>query len=179
MQDAILIALLSWKTKSINCDAIYNILTSWMTLILAYRYNYLFKQQNMQMKAKHTTEWLDLAKDYSLAGLFERLYSACYWRRSVHSVTSNWHNRQHLTRWITRHWSPSMPKTVLARSTRVATFDWLRSFVTERSQFTAVGTERSETVVCLSGVPKGSVLGPIGPIVRHVCIACWRPHRPA
>ena len=105
MQDAILIALLSWKTKSINCDAIYNILTSWMTLILAYRYNYLFKQQNMQMKAKHTTEWLDLAKDYSLAGLFERLYSACYWRRSVHSVTSNWHNRQHLTRWITRHWS--------------------------------------------------------------------------
>jgi len=73
MQDAILIALLSWKTKSINCDAIYNILASWMTLILVYRYTYLFKQQNMQMKAKHTTEWLDLAKDYSLADLFERL----------------------------------------------------------------------------------------------------------
>jgi len=42
-----------------------------------------------------------------------------------------------------------------------ATLDWLRSFVTERSQFIAVGTERSETVACLSGVPKGSVLGPI------------------
>jgi len=42
-----------------------------------------------------------------------------------------------------------------------ATLDWLRSFVTERSQFIAVGTERSETVACLSGVPQGSVLGPI------------------
>ena len=28
-------------------------------------------------------------------------------------------------------------------------------------QFIAVGTERSETVACLSGVPQGSVLGPI------------------
>ena len=42
-----------------------------------------------------------------------------------------------------------------------ATLDWLRSFVTERSQFIAVGTERSETVACLSGMPQGSVLGPI------------------
>ena len=42
-----------------------------------------------------------------------------------------------------------------------ATLDWLRSFITERSQFIAVGTERSETVACLSGVPQGSVLGPI------------------
>ena len=34
------------------------------------------------------------------------------------------------------------------------TFDWLRSFVTERSQFIAVGTERSEIIAsfaCLSG----------------------------
>ena len=42
-----------------------------------------------------------------------------------------------------------------------ANLDWLKSFVTERSQFIAVGTERSETVACLSGVPQGSVLGPI------------------
>ena len=42
-----------------------------------------------------------------------------------------------------------------------ATLHWLRSFVTERSQFIVVGTERSETVACLLGVPQGSVLGPI------------------
>jgi len=42
-----------------------------------------------------------------------------------------------------------------------ATLDWLTSFVTELSQFVAVSTERSETVACLSGVPQGSVLGPI------------------
>jgi len=40
-----------------------------------------------------------------------------------------------------------------------ATLDWLRSFVTESSQFIVVGTGRSETVACLSGVPQGSVFG--------------------
>ena len=40
--------------------------------------------------------------------------------------------------------------------------DWMRSFVTSRAQFIAVGSERSDTVVaCSSGVPQGSVLGPI------------------
>ena len=39
------------------------------------------------------------------------------------------------------------------------TLDWLRSFVTERSQFIVVGTGRSETVACVSGVPQGSVFG--------------------
>ena len=53
-----------------------------------------------------------------------------------------------------------------------ATLDWLRSFVTERSQFIAVGTERSETVACLSGVPQ-LWLCPWPDIVLHVCIACW------
>jgi len=39
--------------------------------------------------------------------------------------------------------------------------DWMRSFVTGRAQFIAVGSERSDTDACSSGVPQGSVLGPI------------------
>lgn len=39
--------------------------------------------------------------------------------------------------------------------------DWLRSFVTDRAQYVAVGTERSEVNVCNSGVPQGSILGPL------------------
>jgi len=37
---------------------------------------------------------------------------------------------------------------------------WLRSFVTGRMQYVAVGTERSPPANCTSGVPQGSVLGP-------------------
>jgi len=37
--------------------------------------------------------------------------------------------------------------------------DWMKSFVTGRSQFIAVGSEKSDTVACSSGVPQGSVLG--------------------
>ena len=39
--------------------------------------------------------------------------------------------------------------------------EWMRSFVTGCAQFIAVGSERSDTVACSSGVPQGSVLGPI------------------
>jgi len=38
---------------------------------------------------------------------------------------------------------------------------WLRSFVTGRTQYVGVGVSRSEVVACLSGVPQGSVLGPL------------------
>ena len=38
--------------------------------------------------------------------------------------------------------------------------DWLQSFVTDRSQYIAVGDERSETTILSSGVPQGSTLGP-------------------
>lgn len=38
---------------------------------------------------------------------------------------------------------------------------WLRSFVSDRCQYIAVGGERSDTVFCDSGVPQGSVLGPL------------------
>lgn len=38
---------------------------------------------------------------------------------------------------------------------------WLRSFVTGRSQYVAVGIERSETTALSSGVPQGSILGPL------------------
>jgi len=39
---------------------------------------------------------------------------------------------------------------------------WLRSFVTGRTQYVAVGTERSPPANCTSGVPQlGSVLGPL------------------
>jgi len=39
--------------------------------------------------------------------------------------------------------------------------DWLRSFVTERTQQIAIGSEKSAMFPCASGVPQGSVLGPI------------------
>ena len=38
--------------------------------------------------------------------------------------------------------------------------DWLQSFVTDRSQYIAIGNERSETTILLS-MPQGSVLGPL------------------
>jgi len=41
------------------------------------------------------------------------------------------------------------------------TLDWLRSFVTERTQQIAVGLEKSAVFPCASGVPQSSVLGPI------------------
>ena len=39
--------------------------------------------------------------------------------------------------------------------------DWLRSFVTERTQQIAVGSEKSAVFPCASGVPQDSVSGPI------------------
>jgi len=39
--------------------------------------------------------------------------------------------------------------------------DWLRSFVTEQTQQITVGSEKSAVFPCASGVPQGSVLGPI------------------
>jgi len=49
--------------------------------------------------------------------------------------------------------------------------DWLRSFVTERTQQIAVGSEKSAMFPCASGVPQGSVLGPIlfGMYVSPIC----------
>ena len=38
---------------------------------------------------------------------------------------------------------------------------WMESFVADRSQYVAVGVERSETVRLASGVPQGSILGPL------------------
>jgi len=38
---------------------------------------------------------------------------------------------------------------------------WLRSFVSDRSQYAAVGSVKSETCALSSGVPQGSVLGPL------------------
>ena len=38
---------------------------------------------------------------------------------------------------------------------------WIESFVTDRSQYVAVGVERSETVRLASGVSQGSILGPL------------------
>jgi len=40
-------------------------------------------------------------------------------------------------------------------------FAWLRSFVTGRTQYVAVGTEHSSPANCTSGVPQGSVLRPL------------------
>jgi len=38
---------------------------------------------------------------------------------------------------------------------------WLKSFVSDRSQYVAVGLEKSKTCTLSSGVPQGSVLGPL------------------
>ena len=39
--------------------------------------------------------------------------------------------------------------------------DWIRSYLTDRSQFVRVGESKSGKVACEFGVPQGSVLGPI------------------
>ena len=39
--------------------------------------------------------------------------------------------------------------------------NWLRTFVSGRTQYVGVGAARSTTVDCQSGVPQGSVLGPL------------------
>ena len=38
---------------------------------------------------------------------------------------------------------------------------WLQSFVTNRLQYVAIGAEQSAPANCTSGVPQGSVLGPL------------------
>ena len=38
---------------------------------------------------------------------------------------------------------------------------WLQSFVTKRLQYVDVGAEQSAPANCTSGVPQGSVLGPL------------------
>ena len=38
---------------------------------------------------------------------------------------------------------------------------WIESFIADRSQYIAVGVERSETVRLASGVSQGSILGPL------------------
>ena len=49
--------------------------------------------------------------------------------------------------------------------------DWLRSFVTERTQQIAVGSEKSAVFECSSRVPQGSVLGPL--LFWYVRVANW------
>jgi len=41
------------------------------------------------------------------------------------------------------------------------TLNWIRNFLTGRSQHVRVGSERSEKTSVLSGIPQGSILGPI------------------
>jgi len=43
----------------------------------------------------------------------------------------------------------------------VALFEWLLSFLIDKTQNDAVGSSRSTPVACLSGVPQGSVLDPL------------------
>ena len=38
---------------------------------------------------------------------------------------------------------------------------WLRSFIVNRSQYVAVGNERSATTLCATGIGQGTVLGPL------------------
>ena len=38
---------------------------------------------------------------------------------------------------------------------------WLRSYLTDRSQYVKLGEHSSATTPCVSGVPQGSVLGPL------------------
>ena len=42
-----------------------------------------------------------------------------------------------------------------------AALRWIKSYLSERSQFVRIGTAFSKPTVCDCGVPQGSVLGPI------------------
>ena len=42
-----------------------------------------------------------------------------------------------------------------------AALRWIKSYLSERSQFVRIGTASSKPTVCDGGVPQGSVLGPI------------------
>ena len=44
---------------------------------------------------------------------------------------------------------------------RATALGWIRSYLTDRSQYVSVGRARSHTIQCKHGVPQGSVLGPI------------------
>jgi len=50
---------------------------------------------------------------------------------------------------------------------------WIRSFLTGRSQFVKIAAARSSSVCVISGMPQGSVLGPVLFIVysRALCTA--------
>jgi hypothetical protein len=41
------------------------------------------------------------------------------------------------------------------------THDWFRSFITDRQKSVRLGSSRSSNVLVRSGVPQGSVLGPV------------------
>ena len=43
---------------------------------------------------------------------------------------------------------------------RRSTLDWIKNFLSDRTQHVEVGTSSSSTAVVLIGVPQGSVLGP-------------------
>jgi len=44
---------------------------------------------------------------------------------------------------------------------RGTALSWLQSFISDRKQYVAVGTEQSEPASCTSGVPQASVLSPL------------------
>ena len=46
-------------------------------------------------------------------------------------------------------------------STEALPAAWLRSYLTDRSQYVKLGQHSSATTRCVSGVPQGSVLGPL------------------
>jgi len=60
---------------------------------------------------------------------------------------------------------------------------WLRSFVIDRHQYVAVGAHKSSPVSCTSGVPQGSVLGPllfamyVSPISNVIAVHSPRHHQ--
>jgi len=60
----------------------------------------------------------------------------------------------------TNHRDTSLAQLSMVEVADVA-LDWLRSFVTECTQQIAVGSEKSAVFECASGVPQGSVLGPM------------------
>ena len=39
--------------------------------------------------------------------------------------------------------------------------DWIRNFLTDRTQKVRIGSETSANIEVLSGIPQGSILGPI------------------
>ena len=56
---------------------------------------------------------------------------------------------------------PTLLRKLHAYGIRGSAFNWLKSYLSERSQYVVYDSKRSETKTVKCGVPQGSILGPL------------------